>query len=129
MSRLVGQVINLHAFGATIRLEDSSLASVPRVEVEAHRRRFEQALSARTKLPFDVHSQGRGKIAMLALGAVEPVLATPSAESIALTDDAFEARLAAYLRETEEWAPPDKPQPFERHLIRKQRRTAQFARD
>jgi hypothetical protein len=28
------------------------------------------------------------------------------------------------LRATEEWAPPDQPQPFERHLTRKRRRAA-----
>jgi len=129
MSRLSGQVINVHAYGATVRLDDATLASVPRGELESHRRRIEQALVTHSRLPFDVRSQGRGKIAVLAVSDLEPVDAAPNPASISLTDDVFEARLAAYLRETEEWAPPDKPQPFERHLIRKRRRTAQFERD
>ena len=54
------------------------------------------------------------------------VLAAEAADTVSLTDEAFEERLAAYLRATEEWAPPDKPQPFERHLLRKKRRSAQF---
>lgn len=119
----------MHAYGATVRLDDATLAAIPRVELETHRRRLEQALSNRSRLPFDVRAQGRGKIAMLAAAEIDPVVAAPSGETISLTDDAFEARLAAYLRETEEWAPPDEPQPFERHLIRKRRRTAQFERD
>lgn len=128
MSRLSGQVINVHAHGATVRLDDATLATVPRGELESHRRRFEQALSTRSPLPFDVRSHGRGKIAVLAASDLDPVVASPKA-TISLTDDVFEERLAAYLRQTEEWAPPDKPQPFERHLIRKRRRTEQFERD
>lgn len=129
MSRIVGQVISVHAFGATVRLQGGILAVVPRFEVETHRRRFEQALGERTWLVFEVQAQGRGKIAVLAPGAAEPVVAVASAEHVSLTNEVFEERLAAYLRETEDWAPPDQPQPFERHLHRKRRRMAQFARD
>lgn len=129
MSRRSGQVINVHAYGATVRLEDATLASVPRGELELHRRRFEAALNTRSRLPFEVRSQGRGQIAMLAASQLDPVIVAPRGDAVSLTDEAFEARLAAYLRETEDWAPPDKPQPFERHLIRKRRRTAQFERD
>jgi hypothetical protein len=124
-----GHVINLHAFGATVRLDDGSLAAVPRAEVDMHRKRFEQSLGERVRLPLDVRACGRGKLAILAAAGREPVVAIPASRPIPLIDDAFEARLAAYLRETEEWAPPDQPQPFERHLTRKRRRSAQFARD
>ncbi len=45
----------------------------------------------------------------------------------ALEPDAnFEDRLNAYLKSTEEWAPPDRPEPAERHFIRKKRRAAHF---
>lgn len=126
MSRAAGQVINLHAFGATVRLEDGSLAAVPRHEVDSHRGRFELSLARKTRLPLDVHSLARGKVAVLAADAFDVTLAAEAADPVSLTDEAFEERLAAYLRATEEWAPPDKPQPFERHLLRKKRRSAQF---
>ncbi len=126
MSRSAGQVINVHAFGATVRLEDGTLASVPRHEVESHRQRFEVSLARRTRLPLDVRSGARGKVAVLAPGAIEQLPAADAADPVSLTDEAFEERLAAYLRATEDWAPPDKPQPFERHLLRKKRRSAQF---
>jgi hypothetical protein len=128
MSLARGHVINLHAFGATVRLDDGTLVAVPRSEVEMHRKRFEQSLGEHVTIPLDVHNSGRGKIAVVAASAPERA-ALPSSGPIPLTDEAFEARLAAYLRETEEWAPPDQPQPFERHLTRKRRRSAQFARD
>lgn len=126
MSRAAGQVINVHAFGATVRLEDGSLAAVPRHELESHRGRFELSLARKTRLPLDVHPVAHGKVAVLAADAFDAMLAAEAADPVSLTDDAFEERLAAYLRATEEWAPPDKPQPFERHLLRKKRRSAQF---
>jgi hypothetical protein len=41
-------------------------------------------------------------------------------------DPAFERRIAEYLKATEEWAPSDRPEPAERHFIRKKRRAAFF---
>ena len=41
-------------------------------------------------------------------------------------DAAFERRIGDYLRATQEWAPPDRPEPAERHFIRKKRRAALF---
>jgi len=125
----MGHVINLHAFGGTVRLEDGTLAALAKSEVELHRGRYEQSLGARVRVPFEVVTFGRGKLASLARGTHDPVLAVPTAPAVPLTDQVFEERLAAYLRETEEWAPPDKPQPFERHLTQKRRRTAQFLRE
>ena len=129
MSLARGHVINLHAFGATVRLDDGTLAAVPRSEVEMHRKRFEQSLGEHVTIPLEVQMSGHGKLAVVAKPGLDPATIVPSTGPIALTDEAFEARLAAYLRETEEWAPPDQPQPFERHLTRKRRRSAQFARD
>ena len=126
MSRAAGQVINVHTFGATVRLEDGSLAAVPRHEVESHRGRFELSLARKTRLPLDVRPVAHGKVAVLVADAFDATLAAEAADPVSLTDEAFEERLAAYLRATEDWAPPDKPQPFERHLLRKKRRSAQF---
>jgi hypothetical protein len=114
---LLGTVINLHRFGATVRLEDGRLASVPAGEVDAHRAMFEESFAAHRPLRLTTRDTDKGLCVVLA----DFVSTEPS-----LTDDAFEERLADYLRETEEWAPPDQPQPFERHLTRKRRRAAQF---
>jgi hypothetical protein len=126
MSRAAGQVINVHSFGATVRLEDGTLAAVPRHELESHRGRYELSLSRKTHLPLEVHAVAHGKVAVLAADAFDTMLAAEPAAPVSLTDEAFEERLAAYLRATEDWAPPDEPQPFERHLLRKKRRSAQF---
>lgn len=124
---IFGSVINVHAFGAAVRLDDGRLASVPLGDVEAHRTSYQRSLTARKKLPFSVREERLGLSAVLASDKIEePALAIPSAVPVQLTDEVFEERLADYLRETEEWAPPDQPQPFERHLTRKRRRAAQF---
>ncbi len=47
---LLGTVINLHRFGAAVRLADGRLASVPPSEVEAHRAMFEESFVARRAL-------------------------------------------------------------------------------
>jgi|SRR5579863_5953081 len=117
---LLGKVINLHRFGATVRLADGRLASVPPSEVEAHRAMFEESYAAHRPLRLAMREAEKGLSVVLA----DFVSEEPPAMS--LTDEAFEERLADYLRETEEWAPPDQPQPFERHLTRKRRRAAQF---
>jgi hypothetical protein len=121
-----GRVISLHRFGATVRLEDGRLAVVAPAEVEAHRPSYERSLAERRRLPLDIRDRGRGLCASLAPDAFEePARVLPSAAAPSLTDEAFEERLAEYLRATEDWAPPDQPAPFERHLTRKQRRAAQ----
>jgi len=116
-----GTVISLHSFGATVRLEDGRLAVISQREVEAHRANYEESFTRRRNLPLDVRDEGRHLSASLAGRIQSP--------APALTDEAFEQRLAGYLRETEDWAPPDQPQPFERHLTRKRRRAAQFSRE
>jgi hypothetical protein len=97
--RVRGTVINVHALGATVRLEDGRLMAVPISDVNANRAAYTRALDARTPAP-----------------APAPVLHDP----------AFEAQINDYLKSTEEWAPPDRPQPFERHLFRKKQRAKIF---
>ena len=118
---LFGTVISLHKFGATVRLEDGRLAAVPMRELETHRANYEESFTRRRNLPLDVLDVGKRLSAVLA--------GTARVSAPALTDEAFEERLADYLRETQDWAPPDQPQPFERHLTRKRRRAAQFSRE
>jgi hypothetical protein len=53
----------------------------------------------------------------------------PSEPAPELSDPTFEAQINAYLKQTEEWAPTDRQQPFERHLFRKRARAKQFRGD
>ena len=120
--RVRGTVINVHALGATVRLEDGRLMAVPIADVNANRAAYTRALDARTTtLPFDL----QGRSLMLAKTRVDKSIA-PSTPAPVLHDPAFEAQMNDYLKSTEEWAPPDRPQPFERHLFRKEQRARIF---
>ena len=120
--RVRGSVINVHALGATVRLEDGRLMSVPLVDVNKNRAAYTRAVGTKTTLPFDLD----GRSVRLAMTRVdEPILPSSSA-SAGLDDPGFEAQIAAYLKQTETWAPPDRPEPFERHLFRKRQRAKQF---
>jgi hypothetical protein len=115
--RVRGSVINVHNLGATVRLEDGRLVAAPIGDVNKNRAAYTRALEHKdVTLPFDLV----GKMVVLAQTRIDEV--TPTSEVPALTDPSFEAQIAAYLKSTEEWAPPDRPQPFERHLVRKQQR-------
>jgi hypothetical protein len=123
--RVRGTVINVHALGATVRLEDGRLMAVPIADVNANRAAYTRALDARTTtLPFDLV----GRSLMLAKTRVDESIA-PSTPAPVLHDPAFEAQMNDYLKSTEEWAPPDRPQPFERHLFRKKQRAKIFRGD
>ncbi len=117
---LLGTVINLNRFGAVVRLADGRLASVPPAEVDAHRATYEESYAAHRPLRLAIRDAAKG------LSVVLADFLDAEAHAPNLSDEVFEERLADYLRETEEWAPPDQPQPFERHLTRKRRRAAQF---
>jgi hypothetical protein len=117
-------VINIHFHGALVRLEDGSLAAVGAAELAANRAVYLASLQGRTPLDLAVDRAGRHAVASLtpALPEIPP---DPAAETLGV-DPAFEARIGAYLKETEAWAPPDRPAPAERHFIRKKRRAALF---
>jgi hypothetical protein len=108
-----------------VRLEDGRLMAVPIADVNANRATYTRALDARsTTLPFDL--QGRSLI-LAKTRADEPIV--PASGAPVLNDPVFEAQLNDYLKSTEEWAPPDRPQPFERHLFRKKQRAKIFRGD
>ena len=120
MTPVRGTVINIHFHGATVRLEDGSLAAVPAAELAAHRPTYVSSLDKRSPLALILDRHGRHRIVML----VRPD-AAPAASPL-IRNDAFEAQIGAYLKATEAWAPADRPAPAERHFIRKKRRARLF---
>ncbi len=105
----------MHFHGATVRLADGSIAAVPAHEATAHADALRRSQQQREPLAFVVEITGRHAVARVALD-----------DSPLAPDANFEDRLNAYLKSTEEWAPPDRPAPAERHFIRKKRRAAHF---
>jgi hypothetical protein len=106
-----GIVINLNAYGATVRLDDGDLASANALDVERHRDEYQRSLVRHKRLAFEVRRNGRRRAVSLA----------PQ-----LRDDAFEEQIASYLKSTEEWEPADGVPAAERHFLRKKRRAALF---
>jgi hypothetical protein len=123
-----GTVINVHSLGATVRLEDGRLAAVPYGDLETNRATYTRALGSRAALPFDEAQVSGHVVVTLARNEVRDTV-VPSTRAPQITDAVFEAHMNAYLKETEEWMPPDRPTPIERHLMRKQRRAAQFSQE
>jgi len=107
-----GIVINLNAYGATVRLDNGELASAPHADVEAHRPDYQKSLLRRKRLSFDLRRDGRRR---------PTVLLAPQ-----LRDEEFEAQIASYLKSTEEWESPDGVPASDRHFLRKKRRAALF---
>ena len=112
MELVGGIVINLNAYGATVRLENGELASAPATDVEAHRIDYQRSLLRRKRLSFDLRRDGRRR---------PTVLLAPQ-----IRDDEFEAQITSYLKSTEEWESPDGIPAAERHFLRKKRRAALF---
>jgi len=119
-----GTVINIHHHGATVRLEDGTLAAVPAGDVAVHRAIYEASLEERTRLEFVLDRRGRH--AVVFLERARPPEAVPLSAEPELVSPAFETQMNAYLKATEAWAPPDRLAPAERHFIRKKRREAIF---
>lgn len=106
-----GIVINLNAYGATVRLDDGDLASASASDVELHRDQYQRSLTGHKRLAFEVRQSGRRRAVSLA----------PQ-----LHDDAFEEQITSFLKSTEEWEAADAPPAAERHFLRKKRRAALF---
>ena len=119
--RVRGSVINVHNLGAIVRLEDGRLVAAPIGDVNKNRSAYTRALEHKdVTLPFDLV----GKMVVIAQTRIDEV--APTTDVPPLTDPSFEAQIAAYLKSTEAWAPSDRPQPFERHLVRKRQRAKFF---
>lgn len=106
-----GVVLNVHAFGAAVRLENGDLASAPPEDVERNRPAYVRAQFTKKPLEFIVVPAPRHPIAVL----------IPLAR-----DDNFEAQITSYLKQTQEWENPEEPPAHERHFLRKKRRSALF---
>ena len=106
-----GIVINLNAYGATVRLDDGDLATASPVDVETHRDQYQRSLTGGKRLAFEVRRRGRRCSVSLA----------PQ-----LRDESLEEQIASYLKSTEEWEPADGLPAAERHFLRKKRRAALF---
>jgi hypothetical protein len=107
-----GIVINLNAYGATVRLDDGDLASASSLDVQAHRDQYQRSLAERKRLTFEVRREGRRAAVSLAP---------------ALRDDRLEEQISSYLKSIEEWEPGDRLPAADRHFLRKKRRAAIFA--
>ncbi|MBC5800269.1 MAG: hypothetical protein GIX03_09925 [Candidatus Eremiobacteraeota bacterium] len=114
MSGVRGTVINIHQHGATVRLEDGTLAAVAADELAENRPTYVSSHASRA--PLALVLERRGGHAIVALERSAP----------RLLDAAFEAQMNAFLRSTQEWEPADEPPAAERHFIRKKRRAASF---
>ncbi|MGB8265998.1 MAG: hypothetical protein WCE44_06735 [Candidatus Velthaea sp.] len=120
--RTRGVVISLHALGAAIRLEDGRLASASAAEVDRHRAAYGRSLERRMTLTF----MRLGPRGVTLAESVDESVAAQAAQPARLSDAAFELQIANYLKETESWAPADRPAPLERHLFRKKLRAKAF---
>ncbi len=109
--RIRGCVIDVNAFGATVRLESGDLATALYADVEANRPAYARAFATKKPLEFAVRVAGRHAVV-----AVAPQL----------QDDRFEEQIAGFLKMTQEWEKPDAPPAHERHFLQKKRRAARF---
>lgn len=106
-----GSVINVNAYGATVRLESGELASASAGDVDAHRAAYERALTGKKEVEFLVQRGTRRPGVILA----------PQ-----IRDSHFEEQIAGYLKMTEEWESTDGLPAHERHFLRKKKRAALF---
>lgn len=106
-----GLVINLNAYGATVRLEGGELANAPDADVSRHRAAYQASLVRRKELEFEVRREGRRTTVVLA----------PQ-----IRDRELDDRIAEYLKSTQEWDDPEGPPAHERHFLSKKRRAALF---
>jgi hypothetical protein len=110
--RVYGFVINLNAYGATVRLDSGELASAPAGDVEAHRAAYERGISSRKRLGFVRHPGTRRAMVTIAPQIAEPEL---------------DEQIATYFKSTQEWEANEEGVPaHERHFLRKKKRAAIF---
>jgi hypothetical protein len=110
--RVYGFVINLNAYGATVRLDSGELASAPAGDVETHRSEYERGVSSRKRLAFVRHPGLRRPMVTIAPQISDPEL---------------DEQIASYFRSTAEWEADEEGVPaHERHFLRKKKRAALF---
>jgi hypothetical protein len=110
--RVYGFVINVNAYGATVRLENGELASAPAGDVEAHKVEYDRSMSARKALAFVRHPGSRRPMVTIVPRIDEPEL---------------DEQIARYLESTHEWEnDADVVPAHERHFLRKKKRAARF---
>ncbi|HET9030380.1 MAG TPA: hypothetical protein VFN49_09385 [Candidatus Aquilonibacter sp.] len=110
--RVFGHVINMNAYGATVRLESGELASAPAGDVETHRAVYERSISGRKPIALIRHDGGRRPMVTVAPQIEEPEL---------------DAQIAEYFKSTESWEVDGEGRPaHERHFLQKKKRAALF---
>ena len=110
--RVFGFVINVNAYGATVRLESGELASAPAGDVEAHRVEYDRGMSTRKALAFLLHPGARRPMVTIVPRIDEPEL---------------DEQIARFLESTQEWEnDADGVPAHERHFLRKKKRSARF---
>lgn len=107
-----GIVINLNRYGGTVRLDDGDIASANPIDIETHRGAYERSLADHQRLTFEVRRDGRRRTVLLAPQIV---------------DEGLEEKIAAYMRDTEDWETPDAMPAAEWHFLKKKKRAAAFA--
>ncbi|MDQ2993200.1 MAG: hypothetical protein M3R30_10340 [Candidatus Eremiobacteraeota bacterium] len=105
-----GHVLNISAYGATVRLETGDLASAPLIDVEHHRALYERGLTGRKILSFELHEGRRPSVTL-----------APQ-----ITDEVLEEQITGFLRESEERQPPGDVPAEQRHYLKKKQRAARF---
>jgi hypothetical protein len=110
--RVFGFVINVNAYGATVRLEGGELASAPAGDVEAHRAEYERSIATQQAVAFILHPGSRRPMVTIVPRIDEPEL---------------DEKIAHYLESTQEWEnDADGVPAHERHFLRKKKRAAAF---
>ncbi len=110
--RVFGTVINLNAYGATVRLEDGELASAPSGDVDQHRAAYERSHTRQKILAFVKHPGSRRPMVTIAPQIDEPEL---------------DEQITEYFKSTQEWEADAEGTPaHERHFLQKKKRAAQF---
>ncbi|MEO6834698.1 MAG: hypothetical protein ABI231_02165 [Candidatus Tumulicola sp.] len=106
-----GIVINLNAYGATVRLENGDIATAAASDVDSHRAQYQRSLAHHKDLAFELRRDGRRPVVVLA----------PQ-----IRDEELDEQIASYLKSTREWEAPDGVPAADRHFLHKKRRAALF---
>jgi len=108
-----GTVINIHANGATVRLDDGTLATAKQTDVAASHATYVRSMDLRDPLEFEIDRIGRYALVWLKAGQTNGVPASLR------TDERFEAKITAFLKESEE---KSQPQPELQSVVSRQAR-------